>query len=134
MKKNIETENKNMVNNAVVAEPIMSEEEMQQYVEQNIHMVPKNQSKKFEKMTLQQKVSKIKFYYDIQKLKEDAKIKNSIPNRVKDLFESKHGTVEDAKTVMRFCQEFIDGFKQREIEKLDAEIRKLQLMKESLNA
>lgn len=134
MKKNIETENKNMVNNAVVAEPIMSEEEMQQYVEQNIHMVPKNQSKKFEKMTLQQKVSKIKFYYDIQKLKEDARIKNSIPNRVKDLFESKHGTVEDAKTVMRFCQEFIDGFKQREIEKLDAEIRKLQLMKESLNA
>jgi hypothetical protein len=64
-------------------------------------------------------------------MKEDARIKNSIPNKVKDLFEAKHGTVEDAKAVMKFCNEFIDGFKQREVERIDAEIRKLQLMKES---
>ena len=66
MKKNIE----NNVTENIVIEPIMDEEQMQQYVEQNIHMVPKNQAKKFENMTLQQKVSKIQFYYDIQKMEK----------------------------------------------------------------
>ena len=109
-----------------------NESEMQQFVTENIAVVPKNQMKKFEKMTLEQKAAKIKFYQDIQKMREDARIKNSVPSKVKELFE-KRGTVEDAKAVMRFCQEFIDNFKQREIEKLDAEIRKLQMMKDSLN-
>ena len=125
MKKNNETEN-------IVIEPIMDEETMTAVVEDNISIVPKNQRKKFDAMTLQQKVAKIQFYQDIARMKEDARIKNSIPNRVKELFDKRHATVDDAKAVMKFCQEFIDGFKQREVERIDAEIRKLQLMKESL--
>lgn len=127
MKKNLE----NNVSENIVIEPIMDEETMQQYVEENIHMVPKNQIKKFESMTLQQKVSKISFYYDMQKLREDARIKNSLPNKVKELFE-KRGTVEDAKTIIQYCQSFIDSFKQREIDKIDEQIRQLELMKQSL--
>lgn len=111
-----------------------NENEAQQFVTENINVVPKNQMKKFNSLKLEDQVKKIQFYFDIKKLREDAKIKNSIPNRVKDLFEVKHGTVEDAKAVMRYCQEFIDTFKQREIEKLDEEIKKLQAMKESLNS
>ncbi len=127
MKKNLE----NNVSENVVIEPIMDEQQMQQYVEENIHLVPKNQIKKFESMTLQQKVSKISFYYDMQKLREDARIKNSLPNKVKELFE-KRGTVEDAKTIIQYCQSFIDNFKQREIDKIDEQIRQLELMKQSL--
>ena len=128
MKKNIENETVN-----VVMEPIMDEETLAAIVEDNMHIVPKNQMKKFEKMTLKEKAAKIQFYQDMQKMREDARIKNSLPNKVKELFD-KRGTVEDAKTVMRFCQEYIDGFKLREIEKIDAEIARLEEMKHSLNA
>lgn len=113
-------------------EVTMSEQEMVEFITANEHVVPKNQSKKFNGMELKDKVLKIQFYLDIQKLKEDAKIKNSIPNKVKDLFEAKHGTVEDAKSVIKFCTEFIDSFKAREIERLDTEIAKLEAMKQSL--
>lgn len=105
-----------------------NESEAQKFVTENIALVPKNQMKKFEAMSLEQKAAKIQFYIDIKKLREDARIKNSIPNKVKELFD-KRGTVEDAKDVMRFCQEFIDGFKQREVAKIDEQIRQLELMK-----
>lgn len=132
MKKNLENNvNENMVENTVVAEPIMDEEQMQQYVDENIHMVPKNQQKRFDSLSLESKVAKIRFYYDMQKLREDARIKNSLPNKIKELFE-KRGTVEDAKTIIQYCQSFIDTFKQREIDKIDEQIRQLELMKQSL--
>lgn len=115
----------------IVIEPIMDEQQMQQYVDENLHMVPKNQIKKFESMTLQQKVSKIRFYYDMQKMREDARIKNSVPTKVKELLE-KRGTVDDAKLIIQHCQTFIDNFKQREIEKIDLEIARLEEMKLAL--
>lgn len=112
----------------------INEKELQQFVEENINLVPKNQMKKFNGMSLEGKVSRIKFYQDMIKLKEDAKIKNSIPNKVKDLFELKHGTVEDAKAVMKFCEDFISSYRDKQIADIDAEIAKLQAMKQSLNA
>ena len=113
-------------------EPIMDEAQMKQYVEENIHIVPKNQRNKFESMTLDQKVSKISFYYDMQKLREEAKVKNSIPNKVREIFDKRHASIDDARTVLQFCTEFIDNFKQREIDKIDEQIRQLELMKQSL--
>ena len=113
-------------------EVTMSENEMVEFVNMYNGIVPKNQVKKFNGLELKDKVSKIKFYQDIIKIKEDARIKNSIPNKVKDLFESKHGTVSDAKAVIEFCSKFIESFKEKEIERLDAEIAKLEAMKQSL--
>ena len=110
----------------------INEKELQQFVDENINIVPKNQMKKFEAMPLKDKAAKIRFYQDIQKLKEDAKIKNSVINRVKEVFDKRHATVDDAKEVLDFCNEFISSFKQREIEKIDAEIQRLQEMKSSL--
>ena len=127
MKRNeVKNENMNVVENNMTAE------EMQQYIKENESIIPACQKKKYNALDDAGKVAKIKFYYDLKKMREDARIKNSIPNKVKDLFEIKHGTVEDARDVLKFCQEFIDGFKQREVERIDAEIRKLQLMKESI--
>lgn len=110
---------------------VMDEETLNAIVEDNMHIVPKNQMKKFEKMTLKEKAAKIQFYHDMQKMREDAHIKNSVPNKVKELFD-KRGTVEDAKAVLQFCTDFIDNFKQREIEKIDEEIARLEAMKEAL--
>lgn len=110
---------------------VMDEETLAAIVEDNMHIVPKNQMKKFEKLTLKEKAAKIQFYQDMQRMREDARIKNSLPNKVKELFD-KRGTVEDAKAVLQFCTEFIDGFKQREIERIDEEIARLEAMKEAL--
>lgn len=127
MKKNNVTETEN-----IVVEPVMDTETIQAVIEDNIGIVPKNQLKKFQSMTLQQQISKIQFYQDMQKLREEARIKNSIPNRVKELFEKRNGTVEDAKAVLNFCTDFIDNFKTREIEKIDEQIARLEEMKLSL--
>lgn len=125
MKKNIE----NNVNENVVIEPIMDSETMQAIVDDNMHLVPKNQMKKFEALTLEQKVAKIKFYQDMEKMREDARIKNSVLNRVKEVFTKRHATIEDAKQVLDFAQEFVDNFKQRQIEDIDRQIAELEEMK-----
>lgn len=125
MKKNIE----NNVTKNIVIEPIMDEETMQAVIEDNMHLVPRNQMKKFEALDLKHKMAKIQFYTDMAVMREQARIKNSIGNRVKELFDKRHATVEDAKEVLRFCTEFIDNFKVRELEKIDAEIAKLEELK-----
>ena len=123
MKKEILNENVNTV---------MDEQQMQQYVEENIHMVPKNQRKKFETLTLEQKAKKIQFYIDIEKLRADAKIKNSVLNRVKEVFDKRHATIDDAKQVIEFAQEFVDNFRKHQIEEIDKKIARLEEMKLAL--
>lgn len=122
---------KNEVINETENVVVMDDETLAAIVEDNMHIIPKNQMKKFEKLTLKEKAAKIQFYQDMQRMREDARIKNSVPNKVKELFD-KRGTVEDAKAVLQFCTEFIDNFKQREIEKIDEEIARLEAMKEAL--
>lgn len=129
MKKNIE----NNVNENVVVEPIMDEETMKAVIEDNLSIVPKNQMKKFLALPLEKQVTKIQLYQDIQKLREDAKIRRSIPNRVKELFDKRHATVEDAKEVLDFCNEFINSAKEREIAAIDEEIAKLMQKKQAIN-
>ena len=125
MKTNNETKN-------LVIEPIMDDATMEAIVEDNISIVPKNKRKKFDSLSLQHKVAKIQFYHDMAKMKEDARIKNSIAYRVKELFNKRHATIDDARDVLKFCNEFIDGYKLREIAKIDDEIARLEQMKQSL--
>lgn len=102
---------------------------MEAIVEGNINIVPKNQRKKFDSLSLQHKVAKIKFYHDMAKMKEDSRIKNSIPYHVKELFDKRHATIDDATEVIKFAQEFVDSFKQRQIEDIDRQIAELEEMK-----
>ena len=125
MKKEIEN---NMNENVVV----MDDETLQAMVDDNKHIVPRSQLKKFEAMSLKEQAAKIQFYYDVQKMKEDARIKNSIINKVKELFDKRHATVDDAKEVIKFAQEFVDNFRQHQIEEIDKQIAELEQMKESL--
>ena len=122
MKTNNETKN-------IMIEPIMDEETMTAVVEDNINIVPKNQRKKFDSLSLQHKVAKIQFYQDMAKMKDDSRIKNSIPYRVKELFDKRHATIDDATEVIKFAQEFVDSFKQRQIEDIDRQIAELEEMK-----
>ena len=125
MKKEIEN---NVSENVVV----MDDETLQAMVDDNKHIVPRSQLKKFEAMSLKEQAAKIQFYYDVQKMKEDARIKNSIINKVKELFDKRHATVDDAKEVIKFAQEFVDNFRQHQIEEIDKQIAELEQMKEAL--
>ena len=125
MKKNLEN---NVSENVVV----MDNETMEAIIEDNMHIVPKNQMKKFEALTLEQKVKKIQFYTDMAVMREQARIKNSVLNRVKEVFDKRHATIDDAKEVIKFAQEFVDNFRQHQIEEIDRQIAELEQMKESL--
>ena len=125
MKTNNETKN-------IEIAPIMDDATMEAIIEDNISIVPKKQRKKFDSLSLQHKVAKIQFYHDMEKMKEDARIKNSIAYRVKELFNKRHATIDDARDVLKFCNEFIDGYKLREIAKIDEEIARLEQMKQTL--
>lgn len=111
---------------------VMDEETMQAIIEDNMHLVPKNQLKRFEGLSLEGKLSKIQWYQEIEKIREEVKVRNSIGYRVKELFEKRKATVEDAKEVLRYCTEFIDNFKQRQIEDIDRQIAELEELKRSL--
>lgn len=125
--------NKNANNeNNVVTNPAMTNEQMEQFVKDNISIVPRNQTKKFESLKLEQKVSKIRFYIDIQKMKEDAREKNKLENKVKDLFVRRKATTEDVLRVIEFCKQYIETSKVDEMNKLQAEIDRLTDLKRAL--
>ena len=124
--------NSNNENKNVVANPSMTNEQMEQLVKENISIVPRNQAKKFESMKLEQKVSKIRFYIDIQKMKEDAREKNKLENKVKDLFVRRKATTEDVLHVIEFCKKYIESTKADEMNKLQAEIDRLTELKRTL--
>ena len=126
--KNANNENKNNV----VANQTMTNEQMQQFVKDNISIVPRNQAKKFESLKLEQKVSKIRFYIDIQKMKEYAREKNKLENKVKDLFVRRKATTEDVLRVIEFCKKYIESTKADEMNKLQAEIDRLTELKRTL--
>ena len=122
----------NNENNNVVVEPQMTNEQMEKFVNENIAVVPRNQKKKFDSLTLEQKVKKIRFYFDIQKMKQDAKEKNKLENRVKELFVRRNATTEDVLRVIEFCKKFIETSKVDEMNKLQAEIDRLSDLKRTL--
>jgi hypothetical protein len=124
--------NSNNENKNVVTNPAMTNEQMEQFVKENISIVPRNQAKKFESLKLEQKVSKIRFYLDIQKMKEDAREKNKLENKVKDLFVRRKATTEDVLRVIEFCKQYIETSKVDEMNKLQAEIDRLTDLKRAL--
>lgn len=109
-----------------------TDDEMVEYINSHSDLVPRNRTKMFSDLSIEEQYKQLQKWERIKKWKEEAMEANRIVNKLKDLFDRKNGTVEDAKDCMRFLQDFIDGAKQREINKLDEEIAKLQLMKKSL--
>lgn len=130
MKKNEVTN----VNETIVENIVMDNETMQAVIEDNMHLIPKNQLKKFESLTLEEKVKKIQMYQDRASKIEQMRQTNKVINRVKDVFEKRNGTIQDAKEVIKWCTEFIDTYRQHEIEKIDIEIARLEELKQNINA
>ncbi len=125
-------ENKNQVINNKVENTAVENNEAVQFINENINVVPKIMYKRFMNLSVEEQVAKIKHYIQRNKQIEEWREHSKMVNRVKDLFEKRHATVQDAQEVMKYCTEFINNFKQTEIDRLDAEIAKLQAMKNSI--
>lgn len=110
----------------------MEQNEMKRFIEENINVIPENYVKKFEQLSIERKVSKIKHYLEMQKWREEGIERNSVLFRVKNIFEKRKANKEDAEQVIDFANKFIEGFKKKELERLDAEIAKLNAMKAAL--
>lgn len=108
------------------------EQEMVDYINSHSDLVPRNRVKMFADLSMEEQYKQLQKWEQSKRWREEAIEANRIVNKVKDMFERRNANVEDAKDVMRFCQDFIDNVKQSEIDKLDAEIAKLQAMKKSL--
>ena len=128
--KNANTETKNNE----VKETKMTKEQMEQFINENTAIVPKNQRKKFEALSLEQKAAKIQHYLASQKMKEEKVEKNKLENRVKDLFERRNATTEDVLCVIEFCKKYIESTKTAEIDKLQTEIDRLSSLKRTLES
>lgn len=126
MKKNNLTENVNGVANM---EQLLNVENMEQLINENIGIVPKVMMKRFMKLSIEEQVQKIQHYQYVQQLKEN----NRVVNKVKELFDKRKATVDDAKEVIEFCNEFIGSIKDKEIAAIDEEIAKLMQKKQSIN-
>lgn len=69
---------------------------MKRFIEENINVIPENYVKKFEQLSIERKVSKIKHYLEMQKWREEGIERNSVLFRVKDIFEKRKANKEDA--------------------------------------
>lgn len=126
--KNPETETKK---DAVVKQT-MTNEEMEKFINENLSIVPRNMRKMFEKLTLEQKVAKIRMYIDIRKVKEEIIEKNKLENKIKVLFDRRKVTTEEVLKVIEFCKKYIRATKDAEISKLQTEIDRLTHLKRAL--
>lgn len=115
-KKNVNIENVNAIENK------------EQFINDNIAIVPSVMMKRFMKLSIDEQVAKIMHYMNVQEMRAQRRL----VNRVRDLFDKRHATVEDAKEVLNFCNEFINSAKDREIAAIDAEIAKLMQKKQSI--
>ena len=127
-KKELNTESKNNT----TAQPQMSKEQMEQFINDNNSIVPRNRRKQFEQLTIEEKVAKIHYYIKSKKQKEESIEKNKLENRVKDLFIRRKATTEDVLRVIEFCKKYIESAKAEEITKLQNEIDRLSSLKRTL--
>lgn len=119
-------------NDVVVVENNTTNESQEQFINENISVVPKLRMKKFMQLSLDEQVKSINHYIELRRIRQEWEERAKVINRVKDIFERKHATVDDAQEVLSFCEDFINNYKQKEIDKLDEEIRKLQEKRNAL--
>lgn len=129
--KNLEKEKVNDLNH----KQMMSNEEMKQFINDNISVIPRYWCKKFESLkTIEEKVSKIQYYIDYQKRKKEYVEKNRLENRVDELFKRRKVSIEDVVRVIDFCKKYIESTKEEEINKLQNEIDRLTQLKNTLKS
>lgn len=112
----------------------MTHEEKIQFINENINLVPNIMKRRFEQMDVDTQYTRMQRYVEVQKLKDEAASMTKITWKVKQLFESKKATIQDATSVIEFCNKFIEDSKVQEIARVNDEIARLTALKEQLEA
>ena len=110
----------------------MTTEQMEQFIAENINIVPANQRMRFKNLTLEKKVSKIEFYLSMKKMWADAAEKNKLVNKVTELMVKRNATIQDATEIIEACKKFISDSRKSEIIRIGEEIARLEEMRQQL--
>lgn len=114
--------------------------EMTTVISENINLVSDKTREAFDKLPVEEKYKKIKkliankAFYD-KKKSGAATVKKqfSFTAKLQDMFEKKGVTAEQLDEITAFCERYKAIIKDREIEKISAEIDRLTKMKEELS-
>lgn len=109
-----------------------TKEMMEQFIAENINVVPNNRKNKFAAKSLEDQYADIQHYLDRAKMWAEAREKNRIENKVREMMDRRHATIEDAEKIINICKEFISSYKDEQIAKIDEEIARLTAMKQSI--
>ena len=112
----------------------MTTEEKIQFVNENINLVPNTMKSRFEKFDPDKQYDRMLHYVEMEKLREEAMSMTKLAWKVKQLFETKKATIEDATAVIEFCNKFIDSCKEQELARVNEEIQRLTELKSKLEA
>lgn len=112
----------------------MTQEEKMQFVNENIELVPATMRSRFEKFDTDKQYDRMLHYVEMQKLRDEAQAMTKLAWKVKQLFETKQATIEDATAVIDFCNKYIDSCKEQELARVNEEIQRLTELKEKLQA
>ena len=107
----------------------VSENEMVKFVTENIAFVPKRSEEVFKTYDLRKQYNKMRWYVKNAKQKEEGKNLNICVVRVKRMFEGKNASVEDVKSVMDFCTQYLEEMKQKQLTDIEREIERLTNLK-----
>ncbi len=118
----------------------ISLKEMTTIISENITLVSDKTREAFDKLPVEEKYKKIKkliankAFYDRKKSDVPSTAKKGFffSSKLKDLFDKKGASTEDVDAVIEFCTEYKESLKTRELERLTAEIERLNKMKEEL--
>lgn len=118
----------------------ISLKEMTTIISENITLVSDKTREAFDKLPVEEKYKKIKkliankAFYDRKKSDAPSTAKKGFffSSKLKDLFDKKGAITEDVDAVIEFCTEYKESLKTRELERLTAEIERLNKMKEDL--
>ena len=111
----------------------VSEEEMIKFINENITLIPKRSEEVFKTYDLRKQYNIMRWYVKNAKQKEEGKNLNICVVRVKRMFEGKNASVEDVKSVMDFCTQYLEEMKQKQLTDIEREIERLTNLKNELS-
>lgn len=111
----------------------ISENEMVEFINANINSVPNRSKEKFTTYDIKTQYNKIKWYLKVQEMKNSEKNENVIVARLRRIFEVKNADVEDVKSVIEFCNNYMEEIKQKQLSDIEKEIERLTNLKNQLS-
>lgn len=111
---------------------IITSEEMAQYINENIALVPEASKDRFTTWDIEKQYRKVRHYVNKAQIHEEMYV-NPFSAKTITLFERRHATIYDIEQVIADCNTYIDTLKQKQKQHLEEQINKLQAELDAMN-